>query len=130
VVCNKDKLEITVSQYEDKAEYQRQWRKLNPDKMKEYERRRDKEKSRERAWERRYGIARQDYENLLEKQGDSCAICKTTNVGRKGHTHFHVDHDHLTGKVRGLLCDLCNRGLGYFKDDAYMLRKAAKYLDG
>lgn len=119
----------TISQYSNKNEYQRQWRALNPDKCKEYAERRDKEGTREKAWQRRYGITRQDYETLLELQGDSCAICKTMDVGRKGHTHFHVDHDHETGKVRGLLCDLCNRGLGYFKDDAYLMMKGAKYLE-
>ena len=119
----------TISQYSDKNEYQRQWRALNPDKVKKYDQNRDKEKSREKAWERRYGITREDYENLLEKQGDCCAICKTMTVGRKGHTHFHVDHNHVTGKVRGLLCDLCNRGLGYFKDDAYLMMRGAKYLE-
>lgn len=119
----------TVSQYSDKNEYQRQWRALNPDKCKEYYTRRDKEEIREKGWMRRYGITRQEYNDLLEKQRDSCAICQTMEVGRKGHTHFHVDHDHSTGKVRGLLCDLCNRGLGYFKDDAYLMRKGTSYLE-
>lgn len=119
----------TISQYSDKNEYQRQWRALNPDKCKAYYEKRDKEEIREKAWFRRYGITRQDYNEMLEAQGDSCAICKTMDIGRKGHTHFHVDHDHSTGKIRGLLCDLCNRGLGYFKDDPYLLGKAVKYLE-
>lgn len=119
----------TISQYSDKNEYQRQWRKLNPEKCRQYYDKRDKEDIREKAWSRRYGISRQDYEELLEKQGDCCAVCKTNDVQRKGHTHFHVDHDHKTGKVRGLLCDLCNRGLGYFKDDAFLMYKGAKYLE-
>lgn len=119
----------TISQYSDKNEYQRQWRALNPGKQKEYYAKRNKEEIREKAWMRRYGITRQEYEEMLEAQGDSCAICKTMDIGRKGHTHFHVDHDHVTGKVRGLLCDLCNRGLGYFKDDPFLLIKAGKYLE-
>jgi len=124
-VSRKSSLGITVSQYEDKLEYQRQWRALNPG----YEKtKRDPEKVREGAWRRRYGITRDDYNRMLEEQGDSCAICKTMEVGRN-HTHFHVDHDHKTGKIRGLLCDLCNRGLGYFKDDPFLLGKAIKYLE-
>ena len=119
----------TTSQYSDKNEYQRQWRALNKDKCRQYYDKLDKEKLREKAWSRRYGISRQNYENLLEKQGDSCAICKTMDVQRKGHTYFHVDHDHATGKVRGLLCDLCNRGLGYFKDDPYLMSKGVAYLE-
>lgn len=120
---------IMVSQYEDKAEYLRQWRAKNPEKCKSYSEKRDKEGVREKAWSRRYGITREWYDTTLEKQGGCCAICQTTEVGRKGHTHFHVDHDHHTGEVRGLLCDLCNRGLGYFKDDGLLLIQAAKYLE-
>lgn len=120
---------ITVSQYEDKAEYLRQWRARNPEKCKSYSEKRDKEVTREKAWLRRYGITREWYDTTLENQGGCCAICQTAEVGRKGHTHFHVDHDHSTGEVRGLLCDLCNRGLGYFKDDGPLLVQAAKYLE-
>lgn len=118
----------TVSQYKDKAEYLRQWRANNPDKCKEYTSRRNKEEQREKAWLRRYGITREWYDRTLEEQGGCCAICLTSEIGRKGHTHFHVDHDHDTGQVRGLLCDLCNRGLGYFKDNENLLTKAADYL--
>lgn len=66
---------------------------------------------------------------MFTEQTGKCAICNTTEIGRKGHTHFHVDHNHETGKVRGLLCDLCNRGMGYFKDKAVLLREAAYYLE-
>jgi len=121
--------EITVSQYEDKAEYLRQWRAKNPEKCREYYNRRDKEEIREKAWLRRYGVTRQWYEETLASQRGCCAICKATEVKRRGHTHFHVDHDHTTGEVRGLLCDLCNRGLGYFKDDKNLLTSASEYLE-
>lgn len=114
---------------EAKKLYQREWRKKNPDKCKIYDERRDKEVVREQAWQRRYGITRDDYNKLLDEQEGKCAICSTTEIGRKGHTHFHVDHCHTTGKVRGLLCDLCNRGLGYFKDSEETLTKAASYLE-
>lgn len=114
----------TISQYSDKNEYQRQWRALNPDKK--YKR--DHEKAREAAWQRRYGITREDYDKMLAEQNGSCKICKTTKVGRT-HTHFHVDHCHSSKKVRGLLCDLCNRGLGYFKDDPDLMKKGAIYLE-
>ena len=118
------KLPITVSQYKDRLEYQRQWRKLNPDYDKKN---RNHEKVRENAWRRRYGITREDYEQMLKSQEGACAICRTNKVGRN-HTYFHVDHDHETGKIRGLLCDLCNRGLGYFKDDFKILYSATIYL--
>jgi hypothetical protein len=123
----KSKLKIPFSQYGNKNEYQRAWRKLNPEKCKEYEANRDPEKTRETAWERRYGLSREDYEELLKSQGGVCAICSTSEVGRE-HKYFHVDHDHISNKVRGLLCDKCNRGLGYFNDRPLILSKAASYL--
>lgn len=116
-----------ISQYEDKNEYQRQWRLENPEKIGKYNCSRDHEKVREKAWERRYGITRKDYNEMLWSQGGVCAICGTDTIGR-GHKYFHVDHDHKTGSVRGLLCDLCNRGLGYFKDSPAFLERAADYL--
>jgi hypothetical protein len=73
-----------------------------------------------------YGISSKDYEILLENQEYKCYIC--------GHPHKEkdklvVDHNHLTGNVRGLLCHNCNRGLGVFKDDKTLLEKAIKYLE-
>lgn len=75
--------------------------------------------------ERKYGCTSETYEEFLERQDSLCAIC-----GKKPDKEFHVDHDHKTGKIRGLLCDTCNRGIGYFKDDSNILRAAARYLDG
>lgn len=112
----------------ERAKYQREWRKNNPDKCAAYNNSRNKEEIREKAWLRRYGITKDWYYRTLKEQGNCCAICGIGEVQRKGHTHFHVDHCHATGKVRGLLCDLCNRGLGYFKDNDKLLNKAVKYL--
>lgn len=55
-----------------------------------------------------------------------CDICGTTPRGQRRH---HIDHDHSTGKVRGLLCEECNKGLGQFKDSLTLLRKALNYLE-
>jgi len=76
---------------------------------------------------RRYGIAIRDVLALLEKQGGVCAICgKMPEPGkRKG---LVVDHDHETELVRGLLCDACNTGLGFFKDNIELLLAAIRYL--
>jgi Recombination endonuclease VII len=63
---------------------------------------------------------------LFERQNGTCAIC-----GREEWEKVKVlgvDHDHKTGRVRGLLCTDCNMGLGKFKDDPALLRKAIKYL--
>lgn len=72
----------------------------------------------------RFGITRDDWEVMVAEQGGRCAIC-----GQIPHRTLAVDHDHVTGKIRGLLCDSCNNGLGRFRDDPIALRTAAQYLE-
>lgn len=76
---------------------------------------------------RKYGLTREQSKAVLEVP--SCQICGTDLVNRKGKNGKVVDHDHATGKVRGVLCSNCNRGLGHFKDNAQALRAAANYLE-
>ena len=80
---------------------------------------------------REHGITKEDYEALLEAQGYQCPICGTNDPkGRKGSlVRWHVDHCHNTGKGRGLLCMPCNVGMGSFKDDPDVMRKAAAYVE-
>lgn len=118
----------TISQYSDKNEYQRQWRALNPDKVEIYAKTKDKQKTREAALKRRYDMSQARYDEMFQKQDGKCAICKSKDP-QKGHTNFHIDHCHKTGNIRGLLCGLCNRGLGYFRDSPKFFREAAKYLE-
>ena len=73
-----------------------------------------------------YGITLQEYEELLQKQEGKCKICGTTDPKHKGV--FHVDHNHNTGKIRGLLCHGCNTALGLFQDSPTILVKATEYL--
>lgn len=75
-----------------------------------------------------YNITIEDYEALLSKQNSQCAICGARR-GSSRQASLHVDHDHLTGKVRGLLCSRCNLSIGAFKDDLGLLRRAAYYLE-
>lgn len=81
---------------------------------------------------RNYGITREDYDLLFEKQNGLCAICKepeTKIVKWSGRLlPLSVDHDHVTGKIRGLLCNRCNRVLGMIKDDAQIARSILEYL--
>ena len=70
---------------------------------------------------RRYGITSAEFDAMSEAQGGVCALCRR-------RPPQHVDHDHLTGQVRGLLCSGCNQGLGNFRDDAAVLRLAADYV--
>ena len=75
-----------------------------------------------------YGLTKPDYERMLEAQGGLCAICRTDTPGRDDQ-HFAIDHDHTTGHVRGLLCQRCNSGLGFFSEKPDLLRVAALYLE-
>ncbi len=75
---------------------------------------------------RAHGITLKDYDKMLRRQGGGCQICRTKIPGGKGR--FHVDHNHATGEIRGLLCVNCNHGLGHFKDDIEILAAAIKYL--
>jgi len=80
---------------------------------------------------KKYGISITDYERMFTQQNGVCAICRRPerNENRYGLLSLSVDHDHKTGKVRGLLCQDCNRGLGQFKDDPVLVRSAADYLE-
>ena len=71
---------------------------------------------------RRYGITVADYDRLVAEQGGLCALCRD-------RAPEHVDHDHVTGLVRGVLCSCCNQGLGNFRDDVASLRAAVTYLE-
>lgn len=106
----------------------RLWHKNN----KEYAKKRkqlcyDATKQRVNKLKKFYGLTQQNYDDLLKKQMSCCAICKTNKATKKGG-NFPVDHCHKTGKIRGLLCHLCNRGLGMFKDDLTLLQKAVEYI--
>lgn len=76
----------------------------------------------------KYGITPSHVEVLLRLQGGRCAICRTDSPGGKWG-RLNVDHCHLTGRVRGLLCDPCNRGIGFLKESPERLRIAAAYLE-
>jgi len=83
--------------------------------------------SREDHLRKTFGLTGAAYAIMLADQGGRCAICR--REPRAGSS-LHVDHDHGTGTVRGLLCFRCNGGLGQFKDDADRLRLAADYVLG
>lgn len=77
----------------------------------------------------KWGITRDQYQSLVQAQGGRCAICGSTETRDKRNGRWNVDHDHATGRIRGLLCALCNRGLGQLRDDPDLLRAALAYLD-
>lgn len=104
-----------------------------------YERNKEASKNRNKEWHEnnkekrkndklfsRYGITLEEYNMKFSEQNGCCAIC------RKHQTEIIktlcVDHNHETGKVRALLCDDCNKGLGHFKDNPELLEFASQYL--
>jgi len=126
-------------------EKRKQWALVNKEKMREYQRRyreKNKEKTNEAVrksrkkhpnteieghLKRTYGLSLVAYRSLVENQNGKCAICRGPPNGRV--LKLVVDHNHETGKIRELLCDACNRALGFFKDDPSRLRAAAFYLE-
>lgn len=128
---------------EEKKIYQKQYREANKEKLaaqhKEYyyanhqkmlDRAREYVKSNKSKIissrrERSYGISQSAYLSMLDAQGGTCAICKTSAFGIKGPC---VDHDHITGQVRGILCNNCNRAIGLLKENIFILKAAINYL--
>lgn len=72
-----------------------------------------------------YRISPEEYVEMHRKQDGKCAICETKPTTKRG---LHLDHNHTTGKVRGLLCHGCNVALGSFKENTNLLSKAIEYL--
>jgi hypothetical protein len=83
------------------------------------------ERAAEYHLQRKYGIGKVERAELLESQGNKCAICQTTEPGKRG---FFVDHDHVTNRVRGLLCLRCNTLIGYFERNPEYLAAVTTYL--
>jgi len=77
---------------------------------------------------KRFGMTADEADALLVEQGGVCAICCDFIADKRGYA-AHVDHDHVTGQIRGILCFGCNAGLGQFKDDPGRLRAAIVYLE-
>ncbi len=78
--------------------------------------------SRRLLLKRKYGLTEAEWQELFERQGRRCAICG------EGGTRWSVDHDHATGRIRGILCRACNTGIGLFRDDPARLLSAIRYL--
>lgn len=111
-------------------ERERKWKRAhrakNPEKIKEY-RRKKRLRAKDVTLRRKYGLTLEQFISLRAQQSECCAICK--NPLGEGHK-VHVDHDHTTGAVRGILCNGCNMALGKFKDSAELLESAIRYLRG
>ena len=115
---SKDKLQY------DCIECRKIWRKKNAHIDKAYSKRnrlRDKLKT--------YNLSIDDYNALIKKQNNQCAICNKHGDDTK-RGMLSIDHCHKTGVVRGLLCTGCNAAIGVFRDDPKLLARARRYLVG
>lgn len=104
------------------------WNKSNPERYRvshnQAQRKLNARTGRQRTLKYKYGLTQDDYDALVIAQDGLCAICRAPQES------LCVDHCHETGEVRGLLCKLCNCGLGYFRDDPSALQAAIEYLRG
>jgi hypothetical protein len=107
------------SHKEREKERNKEYYELNKDKV--------LKRTSERSLRYRYGLTPEDLMHMHEQQGGVCLICK--GPPKEGR-NLDVDHCHTTGKIRGLLCNNCNRGLGHFQDNPSFLLTAAEYLKG
>lgn len=100
-----------------KNKYRKIWNQNNPEKRKMHRKIHKKL--------RKYKLKRKDYNKMVEYQGGKCVICEKTCTK---NPVLSIDHDHKTGKVRGLLCNACNSGIAFFKDDINLIERAIHYL--
>lgn len=112
---------------------QAEYRAKNPEKNRQYyEANREAAKAKAKAnyYRTLYGLTADDIARMDLEQESKCAICSAQfdKSIQRGRGARYVDHDHETGKVRGLLCHHCNSGLGYFLDDPDKLAAAIAYL--
>ena len=123
-VCKKCKNTSRKEQDRLHPERKKKWRKQSYQK--------NKDKAKEQYLVYHYGINLKEFEYLLQKQNNLCAICqKSETVKHQSGTpkQLSVDHDHETGKIRGLLCYNCNRGIGHLQDNVEILKSAISYLE-
>lgn len=110
---------------ENRERYNDNWRRY-------YKRNAKKRRQHSNDLKKLYGITVEDYEKMLEKQNGGCAICGKSETAKSpvddSVKRLAVDHNHITGVVRGLLCSTCNNGLGCFKDNISLMKGAIEYL--
>ena len=110
------------------------WRVLHPEHCRHYSRdwgRKHPDCAHKHKLKYRYGLTIEEYNSRLKDQNNVCAICQRPEIATyrsKTPQHLSVDHDHKTGKNRGLLCDRCNRALGQFGESQVLMQSALAYL--
>lgn len=114
------------------SEYSRRWERKNPEKVRKIQRARAQKPAR-KEWQRanllkkKHRITAEQYASMLQEQNAVCAICKQPERSKLTQ-RLAVDHCHVHGHIRGLLCMSCNNGLGRFRDNPDVLEAAAAYI--
>lgn len=119
----------------DPAKYKamvKRWQQANAERLNAYRRQLNatperKRKQRDGYYRRTFGISADEFDAMLGSQGGGCAIC---GVVPERAASLHLDHDHVSGDLRGILCLSCNQGVGKFRDDPALLERAATYVRG
>lgn len=109
-------------------DYHKQWRSKpeNQEKIYGYTKKRIESGAIRRTRLKKYGITLEQYNEILERQEYKCAIClQPSNTMKKS---MPVDHNHITGKIRGLLCSTCNTAIGLLKENPDLFIRAVSYL--
>lgn len=118
---------------EQRNEYVRKWRQSPVgraytrrwNERRKKQRRDDPDLVRREKFRSRYGLELEDYERMLDDQGNACAVCRRDAGAVQ---RLHVDHAHETGEIRGLLCGPCNRALGMLGEDPSRMVALARYI--
>lgn len=98
-------------------------------KLKQTDPREAKRRERSSNLKRLYGITEKEYEDIHSSQDGRCAICGDPESGGRWKKRFHIDHNHETGKIRGLLCHGCNVAIGSLRENVTILENAIKYIE-
>lgn len=131
--CKACALEYRKRWYRENRErsiaYVRSWQQANPERLKAWRvknRDRRNRQMREIHLRNKFGLTPAQYAEMLQRQGGGCAICGDPPPTTSS---LHVDHDHGTGEIRGLLCVRCNNGLGQFRESIELLQRAQRYVN-
>lgn len=112
-------------------EYQKVWSARNKERVKSYNNKESRRRANRKTTAGRYGLTVDEYESMYSAQGGVCAICHKpeTVKGNNGEIKMlAIDHNHETGKVRGLCCNNCNRAIGLLGDDVEVMLNAIEYI--
>ena len=122
----KKRSDIDAQELAKRREYDKKYREKNRQRVNRNARNwaiKNRHKVRKIQLDWLYGISVEAYNDMVLKQDNKCALCF-----KPSNRRLDVDHDHKTGKIRGLLCGKCNKGLGLFYDDIDVFKRAVVYL--